>query len=501
MGELMLETLILLGAIVGCLAVVAAPLPPAETIDPQGPGSVARRRGELALALATLLGSAAALLSLLAVSYGHLRLLVPIVAVAMTVALVAYPWILVRLAIRLGAWRTALSLGRRAHPWLRDPNGGAVLAATLSLLRRSDSAPEQRNLLRRRLGIAPLRGAGVVSLGLLEAMAGRPDSARRLLESIELLDPCDSPPLAQSIALDWRVADAATRGAWGEIVRMSGIVVRPSRTVRFITACARRLTGEAVSDRELRRAWMKAPRRLQTFSLLRRALAHAPSERVDDSLPELAANDGGELERQAVALHVEAMTVAAEGIIEPPHLERLGTAWDRCLDDWDFRRRIRARAEALDTALPADRLLGKLRADVEQDMCDILPPDPIEGAKGTLARAVELSQLRGYRRLHTAIIRLRALRAPERVCTSWDVWSAWSQAVSGYQDACRACRLEARREVFAEVEPDLAATAGWLSHHAERPTASAISLWVVQEADRVRDLPAAAHHRAWLVLG
>jgi hypothetical protein len=506
MEDVMLETLILLGGVTGCLAVVAAPLPPAETIDPQGRGAVARRRGELAVALGLLIGSAAAMLSLLAISYGRMQLLLPLALTAAAVALVAYPWALVRVAIRVGAWRTAKVLGRRAHPWLRDPTGGAVLGATLALLGRGDSNAFTRNTLRRCLADAPLRGAGIVALGLLEAMAGRVDAARRLLESIELLDPADCPPLASRIAIDWRVADASARGCWGEVRRIASSAHRPSRTTRLVTAAAQRLTGESISTRTLWRAWLVAPRRLSTWSLLQRALVEEPRPIADELLRELAANDGGATELRAMSLHHETLGVAAEGLAGSPHLLRLGAAWDACLDDWDFRRRVRARAETLGTELPPDRLLGVLRADVAQDMADILPPeelaqDDFDDARGVLARALELSQRRGYQRLRIAVAKLAAMREPARPTPSWDVWSQWSQAVAGYGEAVRCCDAQTRQAVFSDVEPELAATAGCLSHCGERPAAAAMSLWLVQEADRVRDLPAAAHHRAWLVLG
>src|SRR5690606_28507111 len=149
-------------------------------------------------------------------------------------------------------------------------------------------------------------------------------------------DPADCPPLARRIATDFRICDAASRGAWGEVLRIGTVDLRPSPTSRFVLLAARRLCGHPADRMTLWRAWLRAPRRARTWSLLRRALGAPTRPRVDHHLELLSANDGGATERRAVSLHHETMGVAAIGILQPEHLIRLGRAWDTCLDDWAF---------------------------------------------------------------------------------------------------------------------------------------------------------------------
>src|SRR5262245_18348613 len=86
-------------------------------------------------------------------------------------ALLAAPWLLaLRRTIPRGWVRASYVLGRLAgrDVWLRDPAGGALVAAAWALGRRRTLAPEQATKIEARLQrLAPLRGGGVLAAGLL----------------------------------------------------------------------------------------------------------------------------------------------------------------------------------------------------------------------------------------------------------------------------------------------------------------------------------------------
>jgi hypothetical protein len=137
-------------------------------------------------------------------------------------------------------------------------------------------------------------GAGVVAAGLIASLRGDCERARSLLflaDGRSRTDPQGrkrintaldgsvtaffTPRYVRTIARDWLVADAASRGDWHSVVSLG----RRGRTsFRWSYAIARmieRLLGEphACRDWLLIVLWAGAPRRRQTLPLLRRALA------------------------------------------------------------------------------------------------------------------------------------------------------------------------------------------------------------------------------------
>jgi hypothetical protein len=161
-----------------CLAMAASPLPSSDMVDPESSRARSTRRAEARLGATIFALAVLAIGILLALERGSTGPILPL-ALVTTVGLVAlHPWLAVRWCIPLGLPRLAVGLGRLGgHPWVRDPEGGAVLGGVLAQLRRPVD-PEVHAWLRTRLRRGPLRGAGLVAAGLLAADAGDRDTAR-----------------------------------------------------------------------------------------------------------------------------------------------------------------------------------------------------------------------------------------------------------------------------------------------------------------------------------
>lgn len=499
--------------VLGCMAVVAAPLPSSDMLDPESSRARSIRRAEARLGATVFTLALLAFGILHGLERGSTGLVVPMVAITVAGLVILHPWLLVRLCIPLGLPRLAVSLSRLGgHPWVRDPEGGAVLAGALAQLRRPID-PQMRAWLRGRLRRGPLRGAGVVAAGLLAAEGGDRDTARALLHSLDDLDPDLCPPLARRIALDWLVADAVRDGDWGRVLSLTEDHPRLSRTLRLMVALARRHRGDAAGDAHGGphaspwRAWLWAPRRRHTWALVRGAMARPDHDRAmplaavelaDD--PRLAANDGGPVPSEALALHIEAL-IDGDAPGAAARMARLGEAWDRALDDFGFRGHVRRRAETLRCTTAGEKVMSQLHRDVCEDLACLLaeagvPPEQ-SGESLTVRRA-------GQHMHQTSLDDL------SRVCESVDgprpelatvdhvveQWLAWLKVRRRYEAVARVCASELRLEAYGIVELHLRQLMAWLWNDlGERGLANAISTWLLLEAERVHDEASAAYHR------
>lgn len=494
--------------VLGCMAVVAAPLPSSDMIDPESSRAQSLRRSEARLAATIFALSLLSIGALYALSRGTTWPLVPMLVLTGVGLVALHPWLAVRwLFIPLGLPRLAVTLGRLGgHPWVRDPEGGKVLSGVLAQLRRPVDAT-MHAWLRGRLRRGPLRGAGLVAAGLLAADAGDRDTARALLTSLDDLDPDLSPPLARRIALDWLVADAVRDGDWARVRSLADDHPAPSRTVRLMVVLARLHRGESVDHRELWRRWLLAPRRRHTLPLVRGALAH-PAHHASLDLeavelandPRLAANDGGPPPRQALALHVEAL-VDGDAPGAAGRMARLGEAWDRAMDDFGFRGHVRRRAEDLRCTTVGEKVMSQLHRDVCEDMARMLTESGISpadtGGSLTARRASEHLH-------HIALTELdRAAEIvdgphPEFATVEHvlDQWLAWLKVRRRYQAVARVSSLPLRKEAYEIVELHLRQQMAWQWNDlGERGLANAISTWLLLEAERVHDEESAAYHR------
>lgn len=501
-------TIVLLmgGSVFACLAIAAAPLPSSAMVNPDSSRAASLRRGEARLAATVFALTVLAVFVLLGLHEGSTRMVVPLSLLTLAGLVAVHPWLAVRcVCIPLGLPRMAVWWSRLGgHPWVRDPEGGAVLAGALALLRRPVDE-ERRTWLTAQLRRGPLRGAGIVAAGLLAAEHGDRDRARALLSSLDDLDPTLCPPLARRVALDWLVADAVRQADWDRVVILAEDHPNSSRTVRLMETIARVHRGERAPKPW--RAWLLAPHRRHTWSLVRRAqtepacaqpLRFRPIELPDEPL--LAANDGGSTSTQAFALHVEAM------VDEPaPHargqIDRLGAAWDRAFDDFGLRGRVRRRAEALRCTVLGEKIMARLHREVCEDLAQLLVHRGIapEGdtRSGTMRRAAQ--RVRDLVVAHIEHCAIDLDGPHPEYATVDDVvtrWLAWLDVRRAYLERAPMLPIDLRRDVYAIVELHSRQLMAWLwNDQGERGLANAISSWLMLEAERVHDEESAAYHR------
>ncbi len=493
--------------VLGCMAVVAAPLPSSDMIDPESSRARSLRRAEARLGATVFALAVLSFGILFALERGATGPILPLAGLTAVGLVALHPWLAVRWCIPLGLPRLAVTLSRLGgHPWVRDPEGGGVLAGVLAQLRRPVD-PRMHAWLSARLRRGPLRGAGLVAAGLLAADGGDRDTARALLVSLDDLDPDLCPPMARRIALDWLCADAVRDGDWARVLSLTEDHPALSPTLRLMQALARHHRGQSLRQAPLWRAWLRAPRRRHTFGLVRGAVASpahlcelelGPVELADD--PRLAANDGGPAPSEALALYVEAL-VDGDGPGAAARMARLAESWDRAMDDFGFRGHVRRRAETLRCTTGSEKVMAQLHRDVWEDLAQLLAESgvPPEAAGGgvTARRATQhmyASTLEDLRRVGATVDGPRPAHATvEHVVSQW---LAWLKVRRRYEAIARVASIDLRREAYEIVELHLRQLMAWLWNDVgERGLANAISTWLLLEAERVHDEASAAYHR------
>ncbi len=504
----MTETLVVLLCVAGCAGVGVSPLASVLDCDPQGPRGRAIRRAEHQFAAAVMLAATCGLLSLWLYGKSGQPWWPMLIMLGVCLPLV-HPWLLVRgVLVPLGASRTAYRVARLGgHPWFRDPNGGAVLSGVLASLRCRPS-DERGRWLRARLEDDRIGGAGLVALGLLAADAGDRDTARRVLASLDDLDPDLCPPLARTIALDWWVADAAARGAWHELLERVADDPEPTATTRFVGVAAGRMVGEGVGRTAVLWCWLRAPRRVRTLGLLWSSLRRprTPRRAIDDGdLARLAANGANEPILDALALHAEIAAQPTTVPLVPAVVERLASAWDIAFGDFGMRAKVRDRAETFATVASGELLVARLHRAVAHDVA-LLVAQCGKQAEG-LRR--DTGVLRRARDVHFEDVIVRIVRDAAALGRARDpelgpaaTWSAWVRLREAYLGAVVPLDAGQRAIVYAEVELEVRHCAAWLwNERRERGLAHGMCLFLLGEAERVRDVEAAAYYRHNVVVG
>lgn len=506
----MTETLVVLAAVAVCAGVGVSPLASVSNSNPQGPRGRADRRAEQQFAAAVMLAATCGLLSLWLFGKSGEPWWPMVILLGGCVPIV-HPWLLAQVFfIPMGMSRAAYLAGRLSgHPWYRDPNGGAVLAGVMASLRRRRANPERSRWLRTRLEQERLGGAGIVAVGLLAADAGDRDSARRILGNLDEIDPDICPPLARQIALDWLVADAAGRGAWHELVDRVADDPFPTATTRFVGLAARRLIGDAEATRRaVLWAWMVAPRRLRTIGLAWNAVVRARrSERAieDRDLSRLAANGAPEPILEALALHAEMAATDRDRPMSPAIIERLAAAWNGAFADFGLRGDVRDRAEHFAVAANGELLVARLQRAVAHDLALLIARTGRDACQltcdsGILRRARDVHFEEVLERIGKECAALGRLRHPELGPAA--AWGAWVALRESYLLAVVPLDLAQRAMVYSEVELQVRSCAAWLwNDRKERGLAHAMCLFLLAEAERVRDVEAAKYYRHNVVVG
>lgn len=497
--------LVWMSILVGVAVLVGVvPSAPLANCDPAGTRAQSLRRAELRGSIMLAVGGLTAGLGLHACTRGAWETGAVVLLLGALTALIMQPGPLVRgLFVPLGAWRCARTASRwGGPPWLRDRDGGAALMGVLALRRRSnDKALRELEL---GLMAAPLRGAGLVAAGLIADARGDSTAARRLLLSVDDLDPEVCPPLARAIANDWLLEDAASRDRWTEVDVRSGHALALSAAGRLLQTVARRLLGNA-SRWELLRAWISAPGRWKTWALLERAWdepAMADFPVVDRDLSRRAANGFGLAGTGAASLHLNAVKAHRTGELTASELDRLGRAWDETLWDIGLRKRVRARSLELDCNRTVEESMIELHKSLCVEVASMMPPiGEIPRGGKTLSRSVGLFSDAQEHRIKCALDRLDAARSAPISPTAVDLWHDWLEIQDGYALHGRAGVSDAR-PVFQAIDAKAASVVHWLWHErGERPMANAIATWLTMEAERIQEDESAQYHRQYVAAG
>ena len=170
---------------------------------------------------------------------------------------------------------------------MKDAGAGAALYGALALARAGGSPKILDWLAQRAKRARSVKGAGVVTGGLLAALRGERERARALFLLADTLPAKLISGSVRVVARDWLVADAAQNGNWRAVVSLGR---RGQQSFRWSYAVAR-MGERLLGDPEGRHGWLiwlcwlAAPRRRATWPLLRRALAAPPAPQP---VPELA---------------------------------------------------------------------------------------------------------------------------------------------------------------------------------------------------------------------
>lgn len=502
MNELLWMTVLVGAAVV----LGVAPSRPLADCDPAGARAQSLRRAELRGTAMLAIGGFTAALTLHACTRGAWGVGLLVLALGALTALIVQPGPLVRgVVVPLGMWRLARAASKwGGPPWLRDPEGGATLMGMLALRSRGFAPEHVLAELETDLLAAPLRGAGLVASGLIADARGDSTAARRLLLSVDDLDPDVCPPLARALANDWLLEDATARERWAEVDARSENALALSASGRLLHTVARRLLGHATRG-ELLRAWLSAPGRWKTWALLERAWDEpvAPDYPiVDYDLNARAANGYGLAGTGAASLHLDAVAAHTRGELSSVQLERLGRAWDETLWDIGLRKRVRARSLELDCGRTVEESMVELHRALCVEVAAMMPPlGHIPRGGKTLERAVALFSGAQEHRIDCALKQLDAARNAAISPTAIELWHDWLEVQDGYALHRRADVTDPRM-LFRAIDAKASPLVHWLWHDRnERPMANAIASWLAMEADRVHDDASAAYHRQYVAAG
>ncbi len=453
-----------------------------------------------------LISSFVAALFALSVARGHIANMVPLAVIL----LLLFPWPITRLVmIPLGLWRPAWSLAQLSGwVWRGDVIGGQIVAGAWAVLRQRHPNPKAiAELARQRDMLEPLGAPGVVASALLADATGDRDEARRFMRMVTDFDRAHCPPLTLHLANEWRVADAAARGAWAEVELLGRAPHRRSRATKFFGVAAARLIGypPVPSDALLVLRWALAPSRLQTLPLLRRALAVprvevSPSTRPSCDRPQTALTGDALLCAHSRALASPAVSLG--------DLRMLAHSWDQRLAQPALRSHTARRALALRAGDP-DAAIERLRAQIDLDLSALARTADIplaelerEGDAGVLRRVAR--ELR-HDLLDELAILSEAVDARVRARRTLPPLDELREFVAVRTQYDRVCRLggpELVRIAFSQAHDPLCNLAVWLwDERGEVAIASAMFRWLGHEATIAGDEQAAALQRRNVACG
>ncbi|MFZ5443849.1 MAG: hypothetical protein ACOZQL_27845 [Myxococcota bacterium] len=373
--------------------------------------------------------------------------------------------------------------------WRRDKPGGPALIAAWALAQQERPWPSSIAWVEQRLTTTrrALQGSNVVAWGLLEAAKGKPESAREWLESVLMFDPRVAPEPVRRVAAEWLATDAAARGDWQRVKRITTDRKWPAtRTLTLLDALASRLLGEPVpTNAGLWLWWLFAPRRLWTWSFVRQVRARAAT-------PPAAA--------QALPPAPEALEPPGRALFLTAALRRspqpdaraivdVARAWERALDQ-DLRSKLFARTVLIGGGEP-DEAVAEVRALVEQALAPLLPAK-LEGLSGPLPTLIEAAAMGRKDRLF-ADLEEKMNRMDQRKLDARElpVLEEWREIVSLkrlYRETLEAGGSADAALAFSVIRDKFVNFGVWLYNvRGEKPLANAIFRMLEAEAVALGD--------------
>jgi hypothetical protein len=369
---------------------------------------------------------------------------------------------------------------------LRDSDAYALCIAAWAHAAKPTPSNEAW-LTQRRDKRLPLGDSEIVVTALLAAGRGDAETARQLMRSVELM--IENHPAVRELAGEWLAADAAERGAWGDLAADASAARWPATSLTyFLEGVAARRTDAAGAPgaAELNARWLLAPHRGAT-SALRTVSAPPPAPPKSDSIEVI---DATPLPR-AVAAHLQLSAVAPT----PTTFAETVRAWDVALADSATRTWLAERALELDAPAGAvDRALREVVGAVTDELARIADTasfgaPPSHGPVGAaLVRRLRHGRLDA---LEAGFSRWEQRRHDGAVRVPIDEWREFIALRASYDAAVRAGGLDLRRLAFPQAYLKGTSMAAWLwnSRH-EYALSHAISLWLRDEALAVGDTEA-----------
>lgn len=375
--------------------------------------------------------------------------------------------------------------------------GNALLAASIALTRKSEYDAEAASWLEDKIqSQAAIRGSTIAAAAVTAAARGDKEGARVLFESVRTLDDKVASRACRHLAGEWLSAEAASRGAWEEVIEIGTDLLMTGRSAWFLAGVAKRLLvrGDAPSRTTLVLRWAVAPRRLHTFALLERALsvpddASPPDDDRESTVPAPTAPEGDTL-ASAFAAHVKLLRAHKPS---PKEIAAVGRAFDEALTSSSLTQHIDERG-ALLGAMRAGTILGRLQDDVEDALFHLLkhhriPLDDTEIELGDIAsraqRRLRDETLTVIEALSDAV---RNRVTEKRPLSPIDEWREWTALRIAYERGVHLGGPELRYLAFTKVHSDVCALAVWLFNvRKEKPIANAMFRFLLKEATTVGD--------------
>lgn len=373
--------------------------------------------------------------------------------------------------------------------WRRDKPGGPALLAAWALAQQEKPWPSSIAWVERKLtsSKAALQGSGVVAFGLLEAAKGRHESAREWLDSVLMFDPRVAPPQVRAVAAEWLATDAAARGDWKRVKAIADNRKWPgSRTLTLLSALAGRMRGEALpTNAGLWLWWLFAPRRLWTFSFVKKAAARQGQPATPEpSLP--AAPDV--LEPMARATY---LTLALKGHATPSasSVIEVARAWEAALGN-DVRSKLFLRATLVGGGEP-DAAVDEVRQLVEEALGPLLPAK-LNGVSGALPSLIEsAAQTRKdelYSQLEERMNRMDARKLDNKELPQLEEWREVLGLRALYRQACESGTAGDHSLAHSIIRDKFVNFGVWLYNvRVEKPVANAIFRLLEAEAVALGD--------------